>query len=150
MSLRGFAVFRPFGSGRNVGLTMKFQYRDQIVRSAAATTNLSTGSTRTTEAVEVQGNAEVAGQLVRHNYLRDPLIYPGLYSPSGIDIVTILVGDRSLLSYQIRSTSGSSHCIAPLPSHVLPLFFVASFLKQHFRSESQKTEPKDRHWARRF
>lgn len=47
---------------------------------------------------------EVEGQIVRRqradDELQDPLIYPGLYAPSGIDMLSILVGEqRFRLSY---------------------------------------------------
>ncbi len=51
---------------------------------------------------------------------RDPLIYPGLYAPSGFDIMDILVGLHSvgitLLLYQLLSFSCNSSCAMSLPN----------------------------------
>jgi hypothetical protein len=47
--------------------------------------------------------------------ISDPLIYPGLYAPSGFDILSILVSLANLLHYLIRSRSRSRSRSTHLP-----------------------------------
>lgn len=77
--------------------------------SEPATTT--TTRARTAEPIESQKIEESPDTLVRRNNVRDPTIPLGIYSPSGIDMIKILVSVSYVLSYPIRS----SHCNCDAP-----------------------------------
>jgi hypothetical protein len=74
---------------------MKAQFRRSLTEQ-----NKANASASSSQGVELGGNSghelgvgkTALGSSIENEPLRDPLIYPGLYAPSGIDMMGILVG----------------------------------------------------------